>query len=144
MADDQDINVVIEEGQDSQITVQDNQDIEVTVREEQHINTVLGGEQSIPVTIREGLPINVDMGDCDGGLSEGHFIYNEVPAGVIDSANKLFTTTKAYVTGKLVVLLNGLRELNFIEKSNTTFELDEPPLIDSPTPDKVTTDYIKV
>ena len=103
----------------------------------------MADDQDIQVTIQEGQEINVTMEDGAGGLTAEYFIYDETPAGNINGINKLFTTAASYVTGKLRVFLNGHKELNFTEKSSTTFELEDAPLSDSPTPDKVTVSYIK-
>ena len=55
----------------------------------------------------------------------------------------MFTAAYNYRTEKLRVFLNGLKEINFIEKSANTFELEEAPLSDAPIPDKVVVSYIK-
>jgi len=96
--------------------------------------------EDIQVQITEGQDINISMEGCaTSGLNASDFIYDEIPTGNIDGNNKLFTTANEYRSSKLIVKLNGLTEINFTEKSSTTFELDVAPL----TGDCVTVDYIK-
>jgi hypothetical protein len=94
----------------------------------------------INVIVTEGESIGVQVTGCPTeGLNAGNFIYDEIPAGDIDGTNKLFTIANEYISSKLTVYLNGLREINFTEKSDTTFELNVAPL----EGDCVTVDYIK-
>ena len=46
----------------------------------------------------------------------------EAPAGAIDGVNTTFTTSKPYTTGQITVLLNGLKEYDFIEVNDTTIQ----------------------
>lgn len=62
----------------------------------------------------------------------------EVPSGVINGVNKIFTTSYAYVSGSLILYRNGLKENYFNELSDIEIQIDEPPLNDGYT------DLIKV
>jgi hypothetical protein len=104
------------------------------------IRVVVTEGQDINVGVTEGETIDVNYGGCPTeGLNAGNFIYDEIPGGTIDGTNKLFTIANEYISSKLTVYLNGIREINFIEKSDTTFELNVAPL----EGDCVTVDYIK-
>jgi len=47
--------------------------------------------------------------------------------GNINGINTIFTTSKPYASGKITVLLNGLKEYQFSEINETTIEMDDPP-----------------
>ncbi len=51
----------------------------------------------------------------------------EIATGVINGLNKTFTTSQAYVSGKITVLLNGLKEYGFTEIDDTTIEMESAP-----------------
>lgn len=51
----------------------------------------------------------------------------EMLQGDIDGVNTLFTTSKSYASGKITVLLNGLKEYHFSEINETTIQLADPP-----------------
>lgn len=51
----------------------------------------------------------------------------EMLQGNIDGVNTTFTTSKPYVSGKITVLLNGLKEYNFTEINETTIQMLSPP-----------------
>jgi len=67
----------------------------------------------------------------------------EVPTGLINSSNKLFTTVHTYLTGFLAPYLNGVRQLiteDYTETSPTTFTFVNAPI----TGDIVLVDYVQV
>jgi len=67
----------------------------------------------------------------------------EVPTGLINSSNKLFTTAHTYLTGFLAPYLNGVRQLiteDYTETSPTTFTFVNAPI----TGDIVLVDYVQV
>lgn len=51
----------------------------------------------------------------------------EMLAGNIDGVNTVFTTSNPYVSRKISVLLNGLKEYYFSEINETTIQMDDPP-----------------
>lgn len=51
----------------------------------------------------------------------------ELATGAINGTNKVFTTSQPYVSGKITVLLNGLKEYDFTEIDDTTIELTTAP-----------------
>lgn len=51
------------------------------------------------------------------------------PREAIDGIRTTFSTPAAYVTGGLIIFLNGLRESHFTEATSTTFTMSEPPLV---------------
>ena len=63
--------------------------------------------------------------------------YGEVPAGLIDGVNKVFITSRKFLSGSLRVYVNGLRTINFSQIENVAFELIEAPLLN----DAVFVDY---
>lgn len=60
-------------------------------------------------------------------LSESSEPVFEMLQGNIDGVNTLFTTSKPYTSGKITVLLNGLKEYHFSEINETTIEMADPP-----------------
>lgn len=60
-------------------------------------------------------------------LSESSEPVTEMLQGNIDGINTLFTTSKPYASGKITVLLNGLKEYHFSEINETTIEMADPP-----------------
>lgn len=67
----------------------------------------------------------------------------EVPTGLINSSNKLFTTAHTYLAGFLAVYLNGDRQIitqDYTETSPTTFTFVNAPT----TGDIVLVDYVQV
>lgn len=47
----------------------------------------------------------------------------EFATGLINGINTTFTTSKPYVSGKMTVLLNGLKEYGFTEINDTTIQM---------------------
>jgi len=47
--------------------------------------------------------------------------------GEVNGVNRIFSTSSAYVEGKIEVYLNGVKEVFFIESSDTTITLEEAP-----------------
>lgn len=71
------------------------------------------------------------------GITEG-----EVPAGLVDGSNTVFTLSYEYQTGTTRVYLNGLRmrlDGDYTETGDTEITFVEPPL----EGDTITIDYIK-
>lgn len=88
------------------------------------------------------------LSDADTGVTATNHVYNEIPAGAIDNSNTTFTTASAYLTGKLRVYLNGVRQLLTDEWSETTpasgtFDFVNPPKGAQGNPDVVLVDYLK-
>jgi hypothetical protein len=52
---------------------------------------------------------------------------SELLSGTVNSENRVFTTSKAYKSGTIVVFVNGIRESDFLEVDQTTIILDEAP-----------------
>lgn len=72
-------------------------------------------------------------------------VYGEVPTGLVNGTNKVFTASRAYIPGSLKVYINGsnqARTTHFVETdpSAGTFTMDEAPL-SSPTADNILIDY---
>ena len=87
------------------------------------------------------------LSDSNTGVPATDHIYNEVPAGTIDGSNAIFTTAGAYLTGKLRVYLNGVRQLITDEWSETspaagTFTFVDAPKSSQGNPDVITVDYL--
>jgi hypothetical protein len=53
----------------------------------------------------------------------GDRAHNEIAGGIVDGANVIFSTANEYEPGTLHVHLNGLRDLDFVEVTSTTFQL---------------------
>lgn len=51
----------------------------------------------------------------------------ETPVGDIDGVNRVFTISKPYVAQSIIVYVNGLKEHNFAETTDTTITLDTAP-----------------
>ena len=49
--------------------------------------------------------------------------------GVVDGINCVFTTSQSYVSGTLILFLNGLKESGFTEVDDITILMDEAPKI---------------
>ncbi len=52
---------------------------------------------------------------------------SEILTGAVDGVNRVFSTSSAFMAGKIEVYVNGLREIYFTESSDTTITLDEAP-----------------
>jgi hypothetical protein len=69
-------------------------------------------------------------------------VFGETPAGSIDGVNQIFTTSFVYSPNQLAVFLCGVRLRrvdDYIETSNSTFQLVAPPL----SGDSLTVDYMQ-
>ncbi len=62
------------------------------------------------------------MGVLKGGVSTTEVIVDETAVGVINSLNKIFTTTNDYISGSLSVFLNGLQQSKPGDYSETTID----------------------
>ena len=78
-------------------------------------------------------------------VARGGLVLNrEKPVGVIDSVNTVFTTTKPFITGTLMVYRNGIALSpidDFTEDSATQFTLVEAPEDDGSYADKLLVTY---
>jgi len=89
------------------------------------------------------------LSDSNTGVPAADHIYNEIPTGTIDGSNTTFTTGSAvFLTGKLRVYLNGLRQLITDEWTETTpgsgiFDMVDAPKSSQGNPDVVSVDYLK-
>jgi hypothetical protein len=82
-------------------------------------------------------------GSGTGGTTSNEEI-GIVPTGVIDGTNKIFTLPSAYVTGKIKVYRNGIRQTptdDFVEVSTTAIEFVEAPVVDGAGAEKILIDY---
>jgi len=65
-----------------------------------------------------------------GGLGDSNLIF-EIPTGAVNSINLLYTVSYRYISGTLMVWLNGLklrRGLDFLEDDGQlSFRMTEPP-----------------
>ena len=52
---------------------------------------------------------------------------SEPLSGTVNGENRVFTTSKAYKSGTIVVFVNGIRESSFLEVDQMTIILDEAP-----------------
>jgi hypothetical protein len=69
-------------------------------------------------------------------------VNNETPNGDVDGINTTFTTVSAFLTGKLNVFLNGVRQrlnVDFTVLSNDSFQMTTAPLEN----DTITVDYVR-
>lgn len=68
-------------------------------------------------------------------------IVNEIPSGLINNTNDIYTTGSAYMPGTLVVYYNGARLMpsSVTELSSTQYQTSFKPLTDS----TLTNDYLK-
>lgn len=52
---------------------------------------------------------------------------SEFPTGDINGINKFFTTSQPYVSGSLLLFINGIKDSHFNEVSDTQIEIETPP-----------------
>lgn len=79
------------------------------------------------------------MAELRGGL----LLRTEEAIGTIDSVNKTFTTSFAYIPTTIRVFLNGLEQVSpddYVEIDSTTIEFVNAPIGGS-DPDRVTVSY---
>lgn len=77
-------------------------------------------------------------------LKGGLLLRREVPAGTIDGVNMLFTTSRPYIAGTLMVYLNGLLlspGADYTETGGTTFTMTAPPQVEGAYTDKLVAVY---
>ncbi len=60
-------------------------------------------------------------------IGSGGTLFSENPSGTIDGFNKNFTTSFDYISGTLMVFLNGLRESNITETGLDSFSFSTAP-----------------
>lgn len=72
--------------------------------------------------------------------SGGNWVNGELPVGLINGVNPIFTTANPFIAGSLCVYLNGLRQDagDYSETSNQTFQFIIPPWVGS----KIRIDYM--
>jgi len=67
-------------------------------------------------------------------------VNNEVPAGLVNGSNKIFTTVKEYITSSTSVFLNGLKQklsISYTETGANQITFDDAPI----TGDQIIIDY---
>lgn len=80
------------------------------------------------------------MADIRGGVA----LVREVATGTVDGTNLVFGTTKRYLSGTLSVELNGqklIRGSDFVETTDMSFTMSDPPLDTLGYVDKLTVEY---
>jgi len=88
------------------------------------------------------------MAIIKGGVIAGSTIKVEKPTGDIDGVNKVFTTSQGYVSGTLLVFLNGIALTpgasdDYVELTSTTFEFSASliPSVEGSYTDKILVQY---
>jgi len=86
------------------------------------------------------------MAILKGGVVAGSEIKVEIPTGTINGTNRVFTTSVGYVSGTILVFLNGLAltpgaSNDYVELTGTTFEFSASLI---PTTEGTYTDQILV
>ena len=89
----------------------------------------------------------VKFTDADSGVGAGGHVFNEVPAGAVDSSNVTFTLASTPIAGKQLVMLNGVVQ-HPGGGNDYTISGDEITMLDAPkgapgNPDRVTVMYLK-
>jgi len=82
----------------------------------------------------------VEMAGGSIGSGGGSQTKSEILSGSVDGINRVFATSFPYVSGKIDVYLNGLKEVYFVESSDTAITLDEAPKNDG-FPDRIEAYY---
>jgi len=62
------------------------------------------------------------------GSGGGTVMITELLYGQVNGVNRLFATSSPYVAERISVFKNGLKEIYFVESSETSITLDEAPL----------------
>ncbi len=75
-------------------------------------------------------------------LALEHGRTTEIPIGVVNGVNKIFTVSSPFVAGTLSVFLNGIKENEFIENTDTQIEMLAAPR-DTDFTDKIEVIYTK-
>ena len=88
------------------------------------------------------------MAIIKGGVVAGSEIKVEKPTGTINGVNRVFTTSQGYVSGTLMVFLNGIALTpgasdDYVELTSTTFEFSASliPTTESGSVDKILVQY---
>lgn len=88
------------------------------------------------------------MAQIKGGVVAGSAIKVEKPAGTINGVNRIFTTSSGFVSGTLLVFLNGIALTpgaadDYVELTSTTFEFSSSliPTTESGAIDKILVSY---
>lgn len=88
------------------------------------------------------------MAIIKGGTVAGLPIKVEKPTGTIDGVNRVFTTSQGFVSGTLLVFLNGIALTlgssdDYVELTSTTFEFSTSliPTTESSSVDKIIVSY---
>lgn len=79
-------------------------------------------------------------------IQNNKFIRNEIPNGIVNSVNKIFTPQNNYMKDTLCVYLNGLRQregCDYNMNGNSIVFIDEP-YGDLTYKEVVTVDYMKI
>lgn len=95
-------------------------------------NNVTVTPQVNNVTVQQAAPNNVSVATPGYVVFAGNGVgswLSGAPVETIDGVRTTFSTPNPYVTGGLIIFLNGLRESHFTEASSTTFTMSEPPLV---------------
>lgn len=69
----------------------------------------------------------LDWVDTQSGGGGGQSWDVDVPIEAPNNVITQFTTNFSYIAGTLMVSLNGLKEIHFIETSGNTFQFEDPP-----------------
>lgn len=88
------------------------------------------------------------MAIIKGGVIAGAAITVEKPTGTINGVNKVFTTSAGFISGTLMVFLNGVALTpgasdDYVELTSTTFEFSAAliPTTESGAIDKILVQY---
>lgn len=88
------------------------------------------------------------MAIIKGGTVAGSATKVEKPTGTINGINRVFTTSQDYISGTLMVFLNGIALTpgaldDYVELTSTTFEFSAAliPTTESGTIDKILVQY---
>ncbi len=62
------------------------------------------------------------------GSGGGSILKSEILIGQVNGVNRVFSTTSPFVTQRINVFKNGLKEIYFVESSDTSVTLEDAPL----------------
>jgi hypothetical protein len=90
------------------------------------LTTVL--ESDLLAVVHNGETRKVTKANLLKELQAGSFVDNEIPAGLIDGSNTVYTTEFDFITGSTRVYLNGLRLLpsDYSETGANEITLSDP------------------
>ena len=82
-----------------------------------------------PVTVNPGGPtvLIVPTPGVPGPPGSGTGVLGEIPTGLVNGSNTVFTTSQTYRSASTAVYLNGLREFHYTETSSTTITFSTAP-----------------